>query len=229
MRREALCNLAFTYYITAREQLRAKADSPPAVETLQDKIRRAFAAGIDYVQVREKDLSARCLARLVEQFAKLPEKKNSRLLVNERLDIAVSCGADGVHLPAGSLPVPVARRVGGGALILGVSCHNEDDAAQAADEGASYILLAPVFETPSKRGAKPLGLSALEKVCRSSSVPVYALGGVDAANAADCIRAGAAGVAGIRLFQDAPDLDQLCRHLRGIETARWKTPRIPGP
>ena len=101
-------------------------------------------------------------------------------------------------------------------MILGVSCHNEEDVARAAGEGASYVLLAPVFETPSKPGTRPLGLSVLEKVCRRSPVPVYALGGVDADNAEACIRAGAAGVAGIRLFQQAPDLEQLCRRLRAV-------------
>ncbi len=220
--------MTITYYITAREQLAPGTHLPSAgqagekaqEEALKQKVREAFSAGIDYVQVREKDLPARRLTALLQALASCPEKSNSRLLVNERLDIAVSCGADGVHLPSGSLPVSVARRVTTQAMILGVSCHNEEEVAEAAGDGASYILLAPIFETPSKPGARPLGLPVLERVCRRSRVPVYALGGVDAANAADCIRAGASGVAGIRLFQEAPDLKQLCRRLRALDNSR---------
>jgi len=183
---------------------------------LQEKVRSAFAAGMDYVQVREKDLSGQRLAYLVKGLLAMPEKQSSWLLVNERLDVALGCGADGVHLPADSLPVELARSRAGEGRIVGISCHSEHDVAQAADESADYALLGPVFETPSKPGAAPLGLPALEEICRRFPIRIFALGGVDRSNAASCIRAGAAGVAGIRLFQDAENVEQLCRYLRAL-------------
>ena len=183
-------------------------------EALKQKVRAAFSARVDYVQVREKDLPARRLALLVEELAASAEKQNSRLLVNERWDVAACCGADGIHLPADFVPPSLLRSLAGKAMILGVSCHWEQEVAQAVRDGASYILLGPIFETPSKPGARPLGLEALQEVCRRFPVPIYALGGVTAGNAAECIQAGAAGVAGIRLFQQAPDLNELCRYLR---------------
>ena len=183
-------------------------------EALKEKVRAAFAAGVDYVQVREKDLGGRRLARLVELLWALPEKQSTWLLVNERLDVALGCGADGVHLPSDSLPLQEVRRRAGENRIVGISCHSEQDVAQAVDEGADYALWGPVFETPSKPGAKPLGLPVLEEICRRFPIRVFALGGVDRSNAASCVRAGAAGVAGIRLFQDADNMEELCRYLR---------------
>jgi len=206
--------LAVTYYITAREQLSSPAGPAGLEQALKQKVRAAFSARVDYVQVREKDLPVRRLALLVEELAASPEKQNSRLLVNERRDVAASCGADGIHLPADSVPPSLLRSLAGKAMVLGVSCHSGQDVAQAVRDGTSYILLGPIFETPSKPGAKSLGLAALKEVCRRFPVPIYALGGVTAGNAEECIQAGAAGVAGIRLFQQALDLDELCRHLR---------------
>ena len=185
-------------------------------EALQEKVRAAFAAGVDYVQVRERDLSGRRLARLVKGLRALPEKQSSWLLVNERLDVALGCGADGVHLPADSLGVEFVRSRAGEGRIVGISCHSEHDVAQAADESADYALLGPVFETPYKPGAAPLGLPALEEICRRFPIRIFALGGVDRSNAASCIRAGAAGVAGIRLFQDAENVEELCCYLRAL-------------
>lgn len=208
--------MAVSYYITARKELIGGVNSPTPEDAVKRKIKDAFSAGVDYVQVREKDLSALLLAQLVTDVASFPEKANTRLLVNDRIDVAVTCGADGVHMPSGAMPVGAARELAGETRIVGVSCHNEDEAVEAARTGASYILLAPVFPTPSKPGAKPLGLRLLEKTCSRASVPVFALGGVDVENAESCIRAGASGVAGIRLFQQAADLQQLCRYLRSL-------------
>ncbi len=210
----ALSKLALTYYITARNQF-------PAVpgggeKCLTHKVRAAFSAGIDYVQVREKDWSARRQAIVTGDLAQSAEKRSSRLLINDRLDIAASCGADGVHLPSDALPLRAVRQCAGSGFIVGISCHSASDVEKAAQDGASYVLFGPVFPTPSKPGAIPLGLAALEAVCRRFAVPVFALGGVDAKNAADCVRAGAAGLAGIRLFQDAPDLERLSAELHSL-------------
>ncbi len=165
------------------------------------------------MQVREKDLSDGRLARFVEELSRLPEKKETRLLVNERLDIACAGGADGVHLPSDSLPLSQVR---GRTGIVGISCHAEEDLEEAARAGASYVLLGPVFPTPSKPGMPALGLPVLEKLCRRFPIPILALGGVTQENAADCIRAGAVGVAGIRLFQEASDRAALCRYLHSL-------------
>jgi thiamine-phosphate pyrophosphorylase len=222
--RQGFRKLAICYYITARAQLSSGAGGGGLEVALRQKVQAAFSAGVDYVQVREKDLPARRLAALVEDLASLTERKKARLLVNERLDIADSCGADGVHLPSGSVPLAALRRLGGesGAarfMIWGVSCHQEPEVARAAQDGASYVLLGPIFETPSKPGVKPLGLSVLEDVCRRYAIPVFALGGIDATNAPDCVLAGAAGVAGIRLFQQAPDLGELCHQLHALKNS----------
>lgn len=185
-------------------------------ERLREKVRAAFGAQVDYVQVREKDLADRRLACLVEDLSRLPEKRASRLLINERLDLAVCGNADGVHLPSDAAPLSVVRERIGAKFLVGVSCHGESEVEQAFEGGASYVLLGPIFDTPSKPGARPLGVEALAQVCRRYPLPVFALGGVNPINAPDCIRAGAAGVAGIRLFQDAPDLETACRQLRSL-------------
>ena len=223
--------MALSYYITAREQLKFPGGPNASEEALREKVQAAFLAGVDTVQVREKDLPDARLARLVEELRTLrdktaagkpsagkpvPEKAASRLLVNERLDIAVSSGADGVHLPSDSLPLAAVRSRVGPAGIVGISCHAEEEVEQAARDGASYVLFGPVFATPSKPGGKPLGIPLLARICRRSPVPVLALGGVNRENAESCVRAGAAGIAGIRLFQRDPDLAGLCRYLRGL-------------
>lgn len=214
--------MAVTYYITARHQLDSLPGPGEREEGLIRKVRAAFSAGVDYVQVREKDLPAGRVADLVETLAGLPEKRNCRLLVNERWDIAGSCGADGVHLPSDSSLLPLIRARAGESIILGVSCHGKEDVARAAGEGASYVLLGPIFETPSKPGVKPLGLATLSEICRSFRVHIYALGGINARNAEDCIGAGAAGVAGIRLFQQEQDIEALCRRLSFLENKDWR-------
>jgi len=229
--------LALIYYITARAQLDPDAASGPpsgSEQALRAKVRAAFSAGVDTVQVREKDLPDGRLAQLVEDLGSLraktepektgPEKAVSRwlgrllarLLINERLDIALSCGADGVHLPSDSLPLSAVRSRVGTDAVVGISCHTRQEVELAARDGADYALLGPVFETPSKPGGKPLGLALLEEICRSSALPVFALGGVTRENAASCVRAGASGIAGIRLLQQALDLEDLCRYLHSL-------------
>ena len=215
--------MAFAYYITARHQLEAgsgPSGGSGAEEALRRKVREAFAAGVDYVQVREKDLPGKRLAGLVEDLQALPEQAVSHrplhLLVNGRLDVAIGCGADGVHLPSDCLPLAEVKARAGSAALVGISCHSDEEVAQAGREGASYVLFGPVFETPSKPNGKPLGVPLLREICRRSFAPVFALGGVTRNNAESCIRAGAVGVAGIRLFQEAPHLAELARYLHAL-------------
>ncbi len=197
------------YYVTDGSQL-----LPP--DMLLGRIRAAFAAGVDWVQIRERWMPTRDLCRLVQQAATVPEKGRGRLLVNERLDIALACGADGVHLPADSLPVDVVRRVAPPDWLVGVSCHGAAEVEAARQQGASFAVLGPVFATPGK--GPPLGLEALREACRlvaTHRFPLLALGGISVENARACLEAGAAGLAAIRLFQTG-DVAPVVSRLRAL-------------
>jgi thiamine-phosphate pyrophosphorylase len=151
---------------------------------------------VDFVQVRARDLNTRQLARLV-RLVLSANPSGPRVLVNDRADVAIACGAAGVHLRAGSVSPQIIRKIG--VSVVTVACHNEAEVRAAA--GADYVLLSPVFSPLSKiDGRQPLGLRELERMARISSVPLIALGGITEANAGSCAAAGAAGVAGITLF-----------------------------
>ena len=207
-------------YVTDRRALPEVGSSQP-LAALTRKIEKVVAAGIDWVQIREKDLPAAELASLTRQClkitAKLSAKRSNatRILVNDRLDVAIAERADGVHLGEKSLPVREAKRLVKSALrnqnidpsfLVGISCHSIEAAAAAQRDGADYIFFGPVFSTPSKAAyGEPQGLARLADVCRSVSIPVVVIGGISAENANSCLQAGASGLAAIRLFQDAPD------------------------
>ena len=192
------------------------------------RIETAAAAGVDLVQIREKGLSGRncgLLTRKALQRAAKSLASNAaptRILVNDRLDVALSEGAGGVHLGENSLPLPEAKRlVKAQALsqefLIGVSCHSLDAARSAASGGADYLFFGPIFATPSKAAfGAPQGLERLAEVCRAVSIPVLAIGGITLANASACLAAGAAGIAAIRLFQDARDINSLVQSLRQL-------------
>ena len=250
-------------YITDRRQLRSA--SLPAV------IRDTLRAGVDMVQIREKDLASRELIALVEEalnaanelegefvarasgLPPLREKHphaqlvrthgpqthpaaQSRLsvdrrsalparacvLVNDRLDVALAAGADGVHLGTHSMPVQVVRRVAPRPFVLGVSCHSLGEAQAAESGGADYLVLGPVFETPSKlEYGPPLGLEKLRIVTSRIRIPVLALGGITVERVRPCLEAGASGIAGIRIFQDCPSVQERVRELRAqFESSR---------
>lgn len=204
--------MAQSYYITSREHWGH--DNPQA--RLREKVRDAMRAGVDYVQVREKDLPAAALRDLVAGLVAQRGGAVTRLLVNSRVDVAVASGADGVHLPMPALPLAALRCRLPQLQIVGVSCHNEQEVREAAAAEVDYLLLGPVFATPSKPGAEPLGLKRFHSMCEMSPVPVLALGGVSPGNAAQCVAAGARGIAGIRLFQEAENLPQLIAELRSL-------------
>ena len=178
-------------------------------EAVLGKIRAATSAGVDWVQIREKDLSGRELLGLARDA--VARRGSTRVIVNDRLDVALAAGAAGVHLGRESLSVRDVMRWcrGGNApadFLIGVSCHSLEDAREAESAGASYIFFGPVFDTPSKRGmGEPQGVARLQEICRSVRIPVLAIGGVSEENAEECIRAGAAGIAAIRMFQGARD------------------------
>jgi thiamine-phosphate pyrophosphorylase len=150
--------------------------------------------GADWIQIRDKELSARRLFELTQRA--LAQAPRSKILVNDRVDIALAAGAHGVHLRSDSIAAQEWRRIAPAAFLIGVSCHTLEDIARA--EGADFVVFGPVFETPGKGPAQ--GLDALRKAANGTKIPVLALGGVTAENANACIAAGAAGVAGIRMF-----------------------------
>ncbi len=162
----------------------------------------AAAAGLDAVQVREKDMGDRALIALLRAVATELLGSATRLIVNGRPDLATLAGAAGVQLPEEGLPPRAVRRAFPD-LAIGASCHSVEGAVRAADEGAHWIVLGPVFATPEKEG-RAIGLQAIAEAARRVSVPVHAVGGITAANARQAADAGARGVLAIRAFLDQP-------------------------
>ena len=197
-------------YITDRRQLRSV--------SLAAVIRETVRAGVDIVQVREKDLTSRELITLVEEAlsaTREPGMGGARVVVNDRVDVALAGGADGAHLAAHSMPVQVVRRFVPRAFLIGVSCHSLGEAMAAESGGADYLVLGPVFETPSKLGyGPPLGLEKLRNITSRIRIPVLALGGITVERIRPCLEAGASGIAGIRIFQDCESVQERVRELR---------------
>lgn len=198
------------------------AGSPELAGKLQlEKLEKAAKAGVDWIQIREKDLSGRELAKLSERAIRLAES-GSGILVNDRLDVALVTSAAGVHLGEHSLPPDQAKKLMAQRgrrenFLVGASAHSLEGARQAEQAGADYIIFGPVHATPSKAGfGPPQGIEQLKDLCRHLKIPVLAIGGITLKNAGDCIAAGAAGIAAIRLFQDRSDLDELVRKLRKV-------------
>jgi thiamine-phosphate pyrophosphorylase len=214
-------------YVTDRPGLALErpADRPSA---LVGKIEALLSAGIDWVQIREKDLSAKELAALTRRSLlhaathSEPGRDGARILVNDRLDVALAERAGGVHLGEHGLPVTAARRLverhaSPTNFLVGVSCHSLEAAKSAAAAGAAYLFFGPVFTTPSKAAfGAPQGLERLGEVCSAVSIPVLAIGGITLENAAACFAAGARGFAAIRLFQDEPDPTATVHALRDV-------------
>jgi len=182
-------------YITDRSLL-------PDTPALLAAIARNLAAGVEWIQIREKDLPARDLYGLVQTAMALSRPPSSKIIVNTRIDVALAAGAHGVHLPASS-PSPRAwRPIVPPDFLIGVSCHTLDDLKQAEEEGANYAVFGPVFAPLSKStDLTPVGLDGLSAAVDSVRMRVLALGGITKQNAASCLEVGAAGIAGITLFQ----------------------------
>jgi thiamine-phosphate pyrophosphorylase len=219
------------YYITDRSQFRG--DESARCRALLAKVDEAARARVDYIQLREKDLSARELEMLARDA--LGAVRNStplrtenrelrtRLLINSRTDIALAAGADGVHLRADDvaphevrqvLEVSAHRPLTTGHFLVAVSCHTAADVFRAESEKADFAVFAPVFGKRGTAGTPPAGLAALREACRAK-IRVLALGGITMENAASCLEAGAAGIAAIRLFQENK-IEAVVRALRAL-------------
>jgi thiamine-phosphate pyrophosphorylase len=164
---------------------------------LLSHIGRAVRDRVDYIQIREKDLSARALLELTLQAVAIARQSATRILVNDRADVAIAAGAHGVHLRSGSISPLLLRPILPNEFLIGVSCHTEDELRRAA--GADFAVYGAVFASPGKGPA--IGIGALAAAVRVSPVPVLALGGITWENARECLAAGASGIAAIRLFQ----------------------------
>jgi thiamine-phosphate pyrophosphorylase len=214
-------------YVTERRSLAATESREPQKNLLL-KIEAAVAAGVDWIQIREKDLSGRDCALLTREALQRAAKSQAggaartRFIVNDRLDVALSEGAGGVHLGEKSLPVAEAKRLvvsrsERNDFVIGVSCHSLEAARLAERDGAKYLFFGPVFAKPSKAAfGAPQGLERLATVCREVAIPVLAIGGITLENASACFAAGALGIAAIRLFQDARDISSLVQSLRNL-------------
>jgi thiamine-phosphate pyrophosphorylase len=221
------------YYITDRMQF--PGGGSDRQRALLKKIAEAAHCGVDFIQLREKDLCTRDLETLVRAAvaAVRENSRETRLLINSRSDVGMACEADGVHLRSDDVSPrdvrsiwthgvsPSATRSGsatapwqaGSQPVIGASCHSVGEVSRAASEGADLAVFAPVFEKTGASQVHAAGLDALRAACRQT-IPVLALGGVTLDNARACVTAGAAGVAGIRLFQ-ANDIAEVVRSLRG--------------
>lgn len=224
------------YYITDRRAL-GKSE-PQQCTALLEQIARAARAGVDYIQLREKDLSPRALECLAREAIRVVRESSAttRLLINARTDVALAVGADGVHLPSDEMAASEVRaawmRSTSSDPLIGVSAHTVSDVRYAEAHGASFAVLAPIFEKVHS-GTQGIGLRQLQAACAGASLPentesaagssfaVLALGGITLTNARECVRAGAAGVAGIRLFQQG-DVAQTVLRLRDLSLQRPK-------
>jgi thiamine-phosphate pyrophosphorylase len=216
------------YYITGRKAF--PGTDAQQREGLLRKVADCARAGVDYIQLREKDLSARELEHLaIEVLQAIRESAAaSRLLINSRTDIALACGADGVHLAGGELAPSEVRtiwmRCCNRQPLIGVSAHSSADVRCAQVQTADFVVLAPIFEK-AQTGMRGIGLEALRDACAGAQLHgnapspdrfcVLALGGVTLSNARSCVAAGTAGVAGIRLFQQG-DVFETVRRLRQL-------------
>ena len=192
--------------VTDRHQTNGR----PLVPLLQ----RVLTAGVPAIQLRERDLSARELVTLAREVQAVTASRGSQLLINDRIDVALALEEVGVHLRSNSLPVSVARQLLGAQRLLGISVHAVEEVLSVQSQGADYIVLGPIYETPSKQMfGPPLGIHTLEKACRLVRIPIIGIGGVTVARAREMRRAGAFGVAVITAILGAADVESASREL----------------
>jgi len=180
------------------------------------QVERALNAGVDFVQLRRRDLPAREVEALAKRLIALSPLARERVLVNARLDVALSTGAAGVHLPADGLPVAAVKRAVPEGFVVSRSTHSREEVERAFGEGASFVVFGPIFPTASKPDHPGFGLEALEEVVSSVPIPVYALGGVTPERVLQIAETGAHGIAGISVFEREDALRELFARLDSV-------------
>jgi thiamine-phosphate pyrophosphorylase len=204
------------YLITSGKSTAATTPATNEFSQIVRLVETAVTAGVDLIQLREKNLNALVLYELTSQCAGLTEGTSTCLLVNDRADIAAAAGADGVHLTTGSIPTTVVRKTFGEDFLIGVSTHTVAEISGASTEGADFAVFGPVFATKSKLTyGDPVGLDSLRQVVAAvKPFPVLALGGIVLDRISDCVQAGAAGIAGIGLFEERSTLPAVVERIR---------------
>jgi len=205
-----------TYLITSGQTTLQTSPNSDEFSNILQLIEAAVAAELSLIQIREKQLSTRVLYEVVVKGAALTRGTQTSLLVNDRLDVALTASADGVHLASASMSAADVRKLCPAEFLIGVSTHSLVEAKAARDDGTDFVLFGPVFETESKKGfGPPQGLEKLKEVSSElGALPVLAIGGVTVEKSAECFRAGASGVAAIRLFGDARNLSERVKTIR---------------
>jgi thiamine-phosphate pyrophosphorylase len=202
------------YPITDRTRLA----NPSRLQELNNHIRHLVDAGVDLIQIRERDLSARSILEVANVAADVAAG-SAAVLINDRADLAAAAGV-GVHLTTRSLDAKIVRRLFAD-MLIGVSTHNLREASAAQDAGADFIVFGPLFDTSSKRQyGPPVGLKTLEDVAAKVELPILGLGGISLENCARVIDAGAAGIAGISLFAESDDLAATVLAVRQTQPGR---------
>jgi len=201
------------YLITDRQAFRRSPELSSATQSQIEAIRAAAQAGCQLIQIREKDLTAKSLGEFTRAVTSLARPHGARVLVNDRFDVAMAAGADGVHLRVSSIPAcevrAIAETKGAADFLIGVSTHSIAEAKAAEEGGADFIVCGPVYHTPSKLAyGAPLGLDRFAEVCEAVKIPVLALGGINLSNFREPLRRGAAGIAAISLFTDPDKIEQ---------------------
>ena len=208
------------YLITPGATPEATARSSEEFQEILHQVSAAVGAGIQLIQLREKNLTARVLFELTERVMEIVCGTATKVLVNDRADIAAGAGADGVHLTTRSLEADVIRRTFAPNFLIGVSTHSHVEARRARDAGADFVVFGPIFPTQSKKEyGPPLGIGKLSEVAHElAPIPVLAIGGVSNDNAGECLRAGASGVAAITLFREPETLKRNAGIVRKLFT-----------
>lgn len=193
------------YLITDRTQTRGR--------PLDAAVREALEGGVRAVQLRERDLPARELLEWARRLRVLTREFGAKLFINDRLDICLAAGADGIHLRSDSLPTSVVRRLAGPHLLIGRSTHGAEEVAEAENEGADFVVLGPIYDTPSKRSyGSALGLEELRRAVSGSGLPVFALGGIRAERIDEVYRNGAGGVATVSGLLSVKNIKETAEH-----------------
>ncbi|HDH01735.1 MAG TPA: thiamine phosphate synthase [Nitrospirae bacterium] len=205
------------YLITDRSRMKA-----PFYEGIED----ALKGGVKALQLREKDLPVRQLYEMACKLREITSRYGARLFVNDRLDVALSVEADGLHLAGTSIPPRAVRKITGGKMLIGVSAHTLEQAIEAEREGADFITFGPVYETPSKKKyGPPVGIGKLKEVAEKVSIPVFGLGGIKIERVSDVLKSGARGVALISAILSSDNIErESARFITSVEGVLRKAP-----